>query len=133
MSSKSRIEPRRTVLGALVALGAALGGCSDIYYDRRETIALGADDHLATNEVLQMVDPWPRYVGNKNIAFNGQRMQAAVECYRYDKVTPPVNAATSSIAQQRDQRQASGECPARNLAPAQGAPAAPVAGPGAYK
>jgi len=104
MSSKSRTEPRRKVLGALVALGAALGGCSDIYYDRRETIALGADDHLAANEVLQMVDPWPRYVGNKNIAFNGQRMQTAVECYRYDKVTPPANAATTSIAQQQAQR-----------------------------
>ncbi len=127
MSSKSRTEPRRKVLGALVALGAALGGCSDIYYDRRETIALGADDHLAANEVLQMVDPWPRYVGNKNIAFNGQRMQTAVECYRYDKVTPPANAATTSIAQQQAQRQATAECPARNLAPAQGAPAAPVA------
>src|SRR5262249_62241457 len=129
MSSRSGTESRRQVLGMLVALGATLGGCSDIYYDRRETIALGADDHLAANEVLQMVDPWPRYVGNKNIAFNGQRMQTAVECYRYDKVIPPANAATTSIAQQQAQRQATSECPARGVVTTQGAPAAPVAGP----
>ncbi len=54
-----------------------LGGCSDIYYDRRETISLGADDAVETNKVAHMVDPWPRYSANRNIAFNGERMQAA--------------------------------------------------------
>ena len=64
MSSPSRTERSHKTLAALIAFGALLGGCSDIYYDRRETIALGADDHIATNRVTQMVDPWPRLVGD---------------------------------------------------------------------
>src|SRR5436190_8539472 len=75
MSSKSRTEVACQALGVAVTL--VLGGCSDIYFDRRETVALGADDHLAVNRVAQMVDPWPYHVDNKNIAFNGDRMQSA--------------------------------------------------------
>ena len=97
MSSPSRTERSHKTLAAIIAFGALLGGCSDIYYDRRETVALGADDHIASNRVAQMVDPWPVYVGDKNIAFNGQRMQAAVERYRYGKIIPPVNATTTSM------------------------------------
>jgi hypothetical protein len=106
MSSQSRINAAGRALAAMLALGSILGGCSDIYYDRRETIALGAEDHIDSNRVAQMVDPWPRHVEKKNIAFNGQRMQAAVERYRYNKVIPPVNATTTSIAQQQAQQQA---------------------------
>ena len=51
MSSLSRIS------ALAIAAGTTLGGCSDIYYDRRETVALGADDHIASNRVAQMVDP----------------------------------------------------------------------------
>jgi hypothetical protein len=100
MSSQSRTNARRKLLGAVVALGAMLGGCSDIYFDRRETIALGADDHIAANRVAQMVDPWPRYVGNKNIAFNGERMQGAVERYRRHEVIRPVPLTTNTYSQQ---------------------------------
>ena len=42
----------------------------------------------------QTVDPWPRYSNNNNLAFNGERMQRAVECYRSQLIegrdpTPP--------------------------------------------
>jgi hypothetical protein len=114
------------MLGAAVALGAMLGGCSDIYYDRRETVALGANDHLAANQVAQMVDPWPQNVGEKNIAFNGQRMQAGVERYRFNRVIPPVNVTTSSLAQQQAQQQAAITSGATNQMTSQGAPAAAV-------
>ena len=100
MSSSSRTERSHKALAAIIAFGALLGGCSDIYYDRRETVALGADDHIAANRVAQMVDPWPVYVGNKNIAFNGERMQAAVERYRHHQVIQPRPAATTSLSQQ---------------------------------
>ena len=83
-------------IALLVGFGALVGGCSDIYYDRRETVALGADDHIAVNRVAQMVDPWPRYVGNKNIAFNGERMQAGVERYRKHEIIRPISPVTSS-------------------------------------
>ena len=36
------------IAAALVAR-RPLAGCSDIYFDRRETIALGADDAVAAN------------------------------------------------------------------------------------
>jgi hypothetical protein len=100
MSSSSRTERSHKALAAIIAFGALLGGCSDIYYDRRETVALGADDHIAANRVAQMVDPWPRYVGDKNIAFNGERMQAAAERYRRHEVIQPVPLTTNKYSAQ---------------------------------
>ena len=64
-------------IAAAALLGAMLGGCSDIYFDRRETVSLDAGDAMATNRVTQMIDPWPAASANRNIAFNGERMQAA--------------------------------------------------------
>src|SRR5258707_12705708 len=57
-------------------LGLMLAGCSDIYFDRRETVALGADDHRDSNRVAQMIDPWPRDVGRRQIAFDGTRCKS---------------------------------------------------------
>ena len=88
----------RRVVAAVVMLGALLAGCSDIYFDRREAIALGAGDAVAANQVEQMVDPWPPHSSNKNLTFNGERMQRAVECYRIDKVTQPVDLDPSTDA-----------------------------------
>jgi hypothetical protein len=80
-------------------LAAALAGCSDIYYARRDTLALSGGDSIAANAVEQMYDPWPPNSGNPNIAFNGQKMQSAIERYRNDKVTPPVDPTTLDILQ----------------------------------
>jgi hypothetical protein len=77
---------------AATALAASLAGCSDLYFDRRETIALGAGDAIAANIAEQTVDPWPPHSGNVAIATNGAKIQSAVERYRTNKVTPPVNA-----------------------------------------
>jgi hypothetical protein len=87
-------------LAAAVIFGALLAGCSDLYYDRRETIALSAGDAIAANEVEQMADPWPPHSGNTNIPGNGQKMQSAVERYRTNKVTPPVDPTTLEIMSQ---------------------------------
>lgn len=98
--SRSRTNGAARLIAAAIAgiaLGTSLGGCSDIYYARRDTIALSGGDAVAANEVEQMVDPWPPQSGNKNIAFNGQKMQSAMERYRTNRVIPPVNATTSSI------------------------------------
>ena len=80
---------------ALAALMAALAGCSE-YLDRRDTISLGGGDSVATNKVTQMVDPWPRASANKNIAFNGEKMETAVERYRTGRVIPPQSIVTSA-------------------------------------
>jgi hypothetical protein len=83
----------RRAIGAAVLLGALLAGCSDpgLYLDRRDTILLGGGESVAANQMVQMVDPWPPFSNNRNLTFNGERMQRAVECYRIDKVTPPVD------------------------------------------
>ena len=129
MSSKSKINRGRSALPALlVLLAAVLGGCSDIYFDRRDTIALGADDHIASNSVEQMVDPWPRYVGNKNIAFNGDRVQAGVERYRRHEVVQPMPLITNDYTQRHSPPPLTTEhIEVPQPAPA-GAAAAPVAG-----
>ena len=90
--SRPKTDRAVRAVAAAVALGAQVAGCSsDIYNDRRETIARDGGDAVAANMVEQMVDPWPRHSNNKNIAFNGERMQRAVECYRNNRVTPPVD------------------------------------------
>ena len=83
---------------ALAAVLAALSGCSE-YLDRRDTISLNAGDAVATDKVTQMVDPWPRVSADKNIAFNGPKMQSAVERYRTNKVYPPSGTGTSTAYQ----------------------------------
>jgi hypothetical protein len=126
MWSRSRIKPVRPLVGASVVLvilaGSMLAGCSDVYFDRRETISLSADDAGAADRVAQMIDPWPRDVGTREIAFNGEKMQTAVERYRTGKTQPPVNVTTSSAAYQAAEQSA-----AASVAPPTSAtPAAPV-------
>jgi hypothetical protein len=98
----------RLFLGVvLIALaGGTLGGCSDIYYDRRDSISLASGDAVNANKVVQMVDPWPAHSVKRNIAFNGEKTQAAVERYRTGRIIPPVNATTSSVAYQQAQQAA---------------------------
>jgi hypothetical protein len=122
MSSKSRTE--RAVRALVVLVPLVAGGCSDLYFDRRETVALGADDHIAANRVAQMVDPWPQHVANKNIAFSGDRLQPAVERYRRHEIIRPVSPITSSMTQQ--QVPLTTEAVTSPVQTAPGAPAAPV-------
>jgi hypothetical protein len=98
-SARSAARPVAASMAALV-LGTALAGCSDIYYDRRDTVSLSGGDAVAANEAAQMIDPWPRQSGNTNIATNGQRMQSAIERYRTNIVTQPVDPMMLQIANQ---------------------------------
>lgn len=79
----------------LATLVAVLGGCSE-YLDRRDTIALSGGNSVDSNEVSQMVDPWPRASADKNIAFNGDVMEGAVQRYRTGKVYAPQGIATQN-------------------------------------
>ncbi len=96
MSSLPAIKSSILILFGIAALSLALTGCSDIYYDRRETIALHAGDAGASNRVTHVIDPWSQASGNNRIAYNGERMQAAAQRYRTGRIIPPVNAMTSS-------------------------------------
>ena len=63
-----------------------------MYLDRRDTVSFGAGDAVAVNKVTHMVDPWPVRAGDRNIPHDGERMQAAAERYRTNKVTPLATA-----------------------------------------
>ena len=80
---------------ALAAVLAMLAGCSE-YLDRRDTIALNGGDAVATDRVTHMVDPWPRASSNRDIAFNGAKMETAIVRYRTNKVIPPRGTGTSA-------------------------------------
>jgi hypothetical protein len=87
-------------LASAFVCGSLLAACSDLYYDRRDTISFQAGDAVATNKVTHAVDVWPQAAGYRDIESNGQKMQGAVERYRTNKVTPPVGMDTSSITPQ---------------------------------
>jgi len=97
----TRAMTRATAVAiAAATLGAMLGGCSDTYLDRRDTIALGGGDAVAADQVMQMNDPWPRQSGNTALATNGQRMQSGIERYRTNIVTQPVDPMQLQTANQ---------------------------------
>ena len=108
---------------ALATVLAVLGGCSE-YLDRRDPIARSGGNAVATNVVTHMVDPWPRESANRNIAFNGAKMQTAMERYRTGRVIPPRGVGTSSAYQ--DGQGAMSQNNGAPVGPSVTAPAAPV-------
>jgi hypothetical protein len=73
------------------------------YFQRKDTVILGAGDAKAVNSATHVIDPWPRNVGNTRIPGNGERMVGAVERYRDvnklprapKPIAPEVGAATN--------------------------------------
>jgi hypothetical protein len=99
--SQSRTRRVARVVAAAVAvatLGTMLGGCAQMYWDRRDAVALSAGDAIAANEAMQTIDPWPARSSNSNLAFNGQRMQSATERYRTNTVIQPLDPMTMQVA-----------------------------------
>lgn len=87
-------------IAVLVTVLAAAAGCSE-YTDRRDMISITGGDAVQTDKVTQMVDPWPRHAGDRNIAYNGAVAQAAQERYRTGRVIPPNGTGTSATYQQQ--------------------------------
>lgn len=113
LRTRSRRRPAvRLVL--LLACAVPLSACSDIYFDRRESVAFHTGDAVASNITVQTVDPWPRYAGNRNLAINGERMYGAIERYRTNRVTPLVTTSTSSVHYQSTQQGPASAAPASN-------------------
>jgi hypothetical protein len=95
----------RTIAAAAL-LSVMLGGCSEYYSDRRDTITLYSGEAMAANRVTHVIDPWPAASGQRNIAYNGEKAATASERYRTGRIIPPVNATTSSAAYVAAQQQA---------------------------
>ena len=102
MCFRSAIRP----LALCLLLGTTLGGCSDIYFDRRDTISLVSGEAMAANRVTHTIDPWSAASERNNIAYNGEKAATAAERYRTGRVIPPVNATTSSAAYSQAAQQA---------------------------
>ena len=117
--SKSRALTALALAGTML-----LGACTDMYLDRRDTIALSGGNAVATDAVTHMVDPWPLESANRNIAFNGAKMQTAMERYRTGRVIPPRGVGTSSAYQ--DAQGAMSQNNGAPVGPPVTAPAAPV-------
>ncbi len=91
---------RNNVLRTLAAAGVlsfTLAACSDLYYDRRDSIHLSWSDANASNIAVQTIDPWPRHAANRDILTNGEKIQPAIQRYKEGKVTPPRGLGTSSV------------------------------------
>lgn len=85
---------------SMLTVATTLSACSDIYYDRRETVLFGAEDAVATNRILQTVDPWPPLAADRRLTYDGAVMATAVERYRTGQVIPPRGNGTSSVQYQ---------------------------------
>jgi hypothetical protein len=112
--SRSRTRREARVVAAAVAvatLGASLGGCAQLYWDRRDSIGLSAGDAIAANQAMETIDPWPAASGDTNIVTNGQRMQAAAERYRTNKVIQPGDPMSIQVAVNPTQQSSSGDAP----------------------
>ena len=82
---------------AVVLLAAMLGGCSDLYWDRRDSVAFYAGDAPASNIAIHTIDPWPPEAAKRRLSTNGELMQKAAERYRTNKTTPLRPMGTSSV------------------------------------
>jgi hypothetical protein len=113
-------------VAAVVGLGTIVGSCSDMYYDRRETLLFGADDAVASNIAVQTIDPWPPYVYNRRAPANGERVAAAIKRYRTGRVYTPIGNGTSSSYQQQQQMQQMSQDPAAAASSGAGAGAGAI-------
>jgi hypothetical protein len=91
----TRIMAIAVLLSSLAASGASAGDQDPfaMYVKRSYSITLGAGDAKAVNAATHVIDPWPRYVGNRNIPVSGERLSRAVVRYNqgsYRQPAPPI-------------------------------------------
>jgi hypothetical protein len=74
----------------VLTLASGLGGCwagiyespAAQYISRSDTITLSAGNAKDVNAATHVIDPWPRYVNDRRIRANGERMVGAVQRYQ---------------------------------------------------
>jgi hypothetical protein len=85
------------LVGGSLASSAALAWDQNpfaMYFQRSDKITLWEGDAKEVNAATHVIDPWPRYVGNRRIPVNGDRLSRAVERYRlgsYRQPAPPIS------------------------------------------
>ena len=71
-----------------------------MYINRSYCITLDCGDSKGVNAATHVIDPWPRYVGNRNIPVSGDRLSRAVTRYNqgsYRQPAPPIFSPYGSI------------------------------------
>ena len=91
----TRIITIAVLLSSFAASGASAWDQDPfaMYVQRSWSITLGAGDAKSVNAATHVIDPWPRYVGNRNIPGNGERLSRAVTRYKqgsYRQPAPPL-------------------------------------------
>lgn len=88
-----------------------LGGCYglaghdevDRYFQRSDSITMSAGDAKQVNAVTHTIHPWPRYVGDRRIAYDARRVGAAVTRYGAQRQPqdqlPDISDATKQLGQ----------------------------------
>ena len=74
-----------------------LGGCYGVaghdemerYIQRSDTITMSAGNAKEVNAATHTIHPWPRYVGDRRLAYDARRVGSAVT--RYGSVKQPVD------------------------------------------
>src|SRR5260370_38183529 len=61
----------------------------DRYLQRSDTITMSAGDAKQVNAVTHTINPWPRYVGDRRLAYDARRVGTAVT--RYGSTQRPVD------------------------------------------
>ena len=83
------------VLAAFVGSFASSGASAwdqdpfAMYFQRSDTVTLGAGNARDVNAATHVIDPWPRYVGNRRIPGNGDRLSRAVTRYNQGSYRQP--------------------------------------------
>lgn len=114
-------------LARALALGAsliALAGCSE-YFERQNNVSLAGGNAVHTNLATQTIDPWPPASANREIAYDGNKMETAVDRYRTGRVIQPRGIGTSGTydSSNQQQQQSNNTTP---VGPTVTQPAAPV-------
>lgn len=52
------------------------------YFQRIDTVTVASGDARQVNAVTHIINPWPRYVRNRRIPADGQRMVRAIQSYK---------------------------------------------------
>jgi len=90
-----RHSDKAKIVTTVVLLGALLAGCSDIYYDRRETVSFAANDAVASAQATQIINPWPRASADRGHTSSGPIVAGAIDRYRNCQVIQPRPSSTA--------------------------------------
>ncbi len=84
---------RTMTITALAVSTSMLAGCQQ-YLARQDLIEPYTGNAVATNQALQMADPWPPYVYDTSIPTNGRRQANGYMKYsKKDEEKPPQEIA----------------------------------------